>query len=112
MKNLSQFGVVPIDYAILESILSAYSAPRHKIASLEKQGQILRLKRGLYVLSPDVSGELLQRELIANHIYGPSYVSMESALRHYGLIPESVYAVKSMTTKRSRSFENAIGRFL
>lgn len=111
MKNLSQLGAVPVDYAVLESFLSDYSAPRHKIASLEKQGQILRLKRGLYVLSPEVSGELLQRELIANHIYGPSYVSMESALRYYGLIPESVYAVKSMTTKRSRSFENTIGRF-
>lgn len=111
MKNISQLGAIPVDYAVLESFLTDYSSPRHKIASLEKQGQIVRLKRGVYVLSPEVSGSLLQRELIANHIYGPSYVSMESALRYYGLIPESVFAVKSMTTKRSRSFENTIARF-
>ena len=36
---------------------------------------------------------------------------MESALRFYGLIPESVYAVRSMTLKRSRDFENSIARF-
>jgi hypothetical protein len=58
-----------------------------------------------------VSGKLLSTELIANHIYGPSYISMESALRYYGLIPESVHMVRSMTTKRSRVFENSISKF-
>lgn len=111
MEQLSQIGIIPVDYAVLESFLNGYASPRHKIAYLEKSGKLVRLKRGLYVVSPAVSGRLLSTELIANHIYGPSYVSMESALRYYGLIPEKVYAVRSMTIKRSRQFDNAIARF-
>lgn len=65
----------------------------------------------MYVVSPNVSRQLLSIELIANHIYGPSYVSMETALRYHGLIPEQVYMVTSMTTNRSKKFENAIGNF-
>src|SRR5690606_7005534 len=85
--------------------------PRNKIAGLEQAGKIIRLKRGMYVVSPDVNKQLLSIELIANHLYGPSYVSMHSALRYYGLIPEQVFTVTSMTTNRSRKFENAIGNF-
>jgi hypothetical protein len=111
MENLKQLGIIPVDYALLSSIFSDYKYPRNKIANLEIDGKLIRLKRSLYVVSPDVSGKLLSTELIANHIYGPSYVSMESALRYYGLIPESVSMVRSMTTKRSRSFENSISKF-
>lgn len=111
MIDLSQIGVIPVDYSVLESMLTEYSSPRHKIASLEKSGDLMRLKKGLYVVSPNVSKKFLSTELIANHIYGPSYVSFESALRYYGLIPESVYGVKSATTKRSRIFENSIAKF-
>lgn len=111
MEQFSQIGIIPVDYSVLESMLTEYASPRHKIADLEKAGQLVRLKKGLYVVSPTVSGRLLSTELIANHIYGPSYVSMESALRYWGLIPESVYIVKSMTTKRARQFNNSIARF-
>lgn len=111
MENLKQFGIIPVDYALLRSIFNGYKFPRNKIANLEIEGKLIRLKRSLYVVSPDVSGKLLSIELIANHIYGPSYISMESALRYYGLIPESVHMVRSMTSKRSRIFENTISRF-
>jgi len=111
MEKLKQLGIIPVDYGLLGSLFSGYKSPRNKIANLEIQGKLIRLKRGMYVVSPEVSGKLLSTELIANHIYGPSYISMESALRYYGLIPESVYLVRSMTTKRSRLFENSISRF-
>lgn len=111
MEKLEQIGIIPVDYAVLRSLYSNYSFPRNKIASIEQEGKIIRLKRGMYVISPDVSKQLLSIELIANHIYGPSYVSMESALRYYGLIPEQVYTVRSMTTNRSKKFENPIGNF-
>ncbi|MFI3239119.1 MAG: hypothetical protein R3Y22_00805 [Bacteroidales bacterium] len=111
MDGLRDFGVIPIDYALLGSILSEYRSPRNKVAAMERSGDLVRLKRGLYVVSPKVSGRIISSELIANHIYGPSYLSMESALRYYGLIPESVYALRSMTLKRSKAFENQIGRF-
>jgi hypothetical protein len=111
MENLKKLGNIPVDYALLSSLFNVYKSPRNKIANLETEGKLIRLKRGLYVVSPDESGKLLSTELIANHIYGPSYVSMESALRYYGLIPESVSVVRSITTKRSRGFENSISRF-
>jgi len=112
MEKLEQIGIIPVDYAVLRSLYSDYSFPRNKIASLEQEGKIIRLKRGMYVVSPDVNKQLLSIELIANHIYGPSYVSMESALRHYGLIPEQVYTIRSMTVvNRSRKFENPIGYY-
>lgn len=111
MEILNQFGVVPFDYGVLASQLTAYKSPRQKISDLEKEGSLIRLKRGLYVVSPKISGKLLSIELIANHMYGPSYVSMESALRYYGLIPEKTYSVDSMTIKRSRKFDNTIARF-
>jgi hypothetical protein len=111
MENLKQLGIIPVDYALLGSLFSGYKSPRNKIANLEIEGKLIRLKRGLYVVSPDLSGKLLSTELIANHMYGPSYISMESALRYYGLIPESVHIIRSMTTKRSRVFENSISRF-
>ncbi|MEX0986530.1 MAG: hypothetical protein WD052_03555 [Bacteroidales bacterium] len=111
MENLKQLGIIPVGYAVLASLFSTYKSPRNKIANLEIKEKLIRLKRGMYVVSPNVSGKLLSTELIANHLYGPSYVSMESALRYYGLIPENIYMVRSLTTKRSRVFENQISRF-
>ena len=111
MDVLNQFGVVPIDYGVLASQLTDYKSPRQKIVELEKEGSIIRLKRGLYVVSPKISGKLLSIELIANHIYSPSYISKASALRYYGLIPEAVYTMQSMTIKHAKVFENKLGRF-
>ena len=50
-------------------------------------------------------------ELIANHLYAPSYVSMLSALRYYSLIPETVYTNQSMTFKHAKAFDTPLGRF-
>lgn len=111
METLKELGIIPVDYGLLASLLNTYKSPRNKIANLEIEGKLIRLKRGLYVVSPSVSGKLLSTELIANHIYGPSYVSMESALRYYGLIPESIHIVRSIALKRSRNFENSISKF-
>ena len=61
--------------------------------------------------SPEVTGVALSTELIANHLYAPSYVSMSSALRYYGLIPEQVYVMQSMTLKHSRDFDTPICRY-
>jgi hypothetical protein len=111
MNALEKFGNIPIDSAVLYSITSNYNFPRNKIASMEKRGDIVRLKKGLYVVSDKISRKALSRELIANHLYGTSYVSFETALAFYGLIPEKVFAVRSATFKRAKRFENAVGRF-
>jgi predicted transcriptional regulator of viral defense system len=63
------------------------------------------------VVNPEYSGKTLSSELIANHLYTPSYISMSTALRYYGLIPEAVYVHLSMTVKHSRSFQTPIGSY-
>lgn len=85
--------------------------PGQKLGLLERDGDIIRLKRGLYVCSESVTGKTISLELIANRLLTPSYVSMSTALRYYGLIPEAVYMCQSMTTKESRQYENPIGQF-
>lgn len=108
---LSTIGNIPVTVSVLESLYPDIKAGNQKIRLLERDGQIVRLKRGLYVCSPEVSGLAISSELVANHLYAPSYVSMSSALRYYGLIPEAVYTTQSMTLKHSRSFDTALGRF-
>lgn len=111
MKGIDQLGPVPIRHEMLSNLLSDYSAPNNKIISLISSGELIRLKRGLYVGSPKNSGMLLSPELIANHLLGPSYVSMETALAYYGMIPERVYSTISLTTKRAKLFDTPLGNF-
>ena len=108
---LEQLGNIPVTAAALESLYPHIKGGNQKIRLLERDKQVIRLKRGLYVCSPEVTGVALSTELIANHLYAPSYVSMSSALRYYGLIPEAVYVTQSMTLKHSRDFDTPIGRF-
>ena len=49
--------------------------------------------------------------MLAQRIYGPSYISLESALSYYGWIPEAVYAVTSVCMGRLREFDTPMGRF-
>lgn len=106
-----ELGNIPVQAGAIASCFNDLSSPSEKIRALEKDGQLIRLKRGLYVVSHEVSGKLVNPCLCANHIYGPSYVSEHWALRWYGLIPERVYTMTSVTTKRTRMFENSLGRF-
>lgn len=108
---VEKFGRVPIRSSVIGSLYPNHLAKHQKVMNLEKAGVIIRLKKGLYVASPREIGRALSTELIANHIYSPSYVSKSSAIRYYGLIPEAVYSVQSMTIKHSRVFENDLGRF-
>lgn len=111
MKLLEQFGIIPVDFMTVASLFSDYKSPRDKVASLEKEGLLFRLKKGLYVVSPEIHGKALSKELMSNHLYGPSYVSMESALSHYNLIPERVFEIRAMTTKRGKVFSTPLGNF-
>lgn len=111
INGLEHIGNIPISTSALSSLYPEMKAGNQKVRNLELAGKLIRLKKGLYVVNPTVSRVALSTELIANHIYAPSYISMSSALRYYGLIPETVYAVQSMTIKHSRSFNTPIGRF-
>ncbi|MFW5707817.1 MAG: type IV toxin-antitoxin system AbiEi family antitoxin domain-containing protein [Bacteroidota bacterium] len=111
MNTLEKFGNIPVDFNALSNALKKYSYPADKLSALEKAGEIYRLKKGLYVVSEQISGKKISRELIANHLYGPSYISCETALSYYGLIPERVYTFRSLTTRRSRIISNKFGHY-
>jgi predicted transcriptional regulator of viral defense system len=110
-NRLSALGNIPVTTATLESFFPHLIGQNQKVRWLERNEHIIRLKRGLYVCHPNTTGKTLSAELIANHLYAPSYVSMSSALRYYGLIPEAVYSIQSMTLKHSRDFDTPVGRF-
>lgn len=112
MENpLQQLGNIPVTASVLETFFPRIKRGNQKIRLLVRDKQIFRLKKGLYVCNPEVTGKILSTELIANHFCAPSYVSMSSALRYYGLIPEAVYTMQSMTLKHARSFDTPLGRF-
>ena len=110
-RQISEIGTIPATTSIIESLYPELKSANKKVTWLEKQGFIIRLKRGLYVANPKHSGKTLSSELIANHLYTPSYISMSTALRYYGLIPEAVYVHQSMTVKHPRSFQTPVGNY-
>lgn len=74
----------------------------------KKEGShILNLEKGIYAFSinPPTKFE------IANKLYQPSYISFETALSHYGIIPETVYTVTSATTKKSTEISTQNSNF-
>ena len=111
MNELAVFKNIPVQTAAIASLYPDVKSANRKVANLEKAERIIRLKRGMYVVNPKESGILLSLGLIGNLLYGPSYVSMLTALREYGMIPERVETVESMTTHLTVTFENPVGRF-
>lgn len=108
---LLQFAGIPITAADIRSCYPDLKHPDKKVLALEQSGEIIRLKRGLYIVNRELSGSTVDPRLCANHLYGPSYVSLQWALRYYGMIPERVYLMTSVTTKSSRTFDTPIGSF-
>ena len=99
------------DYQQLTACLSAFNKPRDKIRRLLASGEIVRIKKGLYAFGEPFRQAPISRELLANLIHGPSYISADYALSYYGLIPERVDAVTSITLGRSRVFTTPFGSF-
>ncbi len=72
---------------------------------------IIRVKKGLYCLSPKYQRHTINLYQLAQYIYGPSYVSMESALSYHGWIPEAVHTLTSVCVKKSKDFMTPLGAF-
>ena len=107
-----KIGREEFDYPALMNALSGYASPRAKVTALLKAGGIIRVKKGLYVFGPKAQREPICKELLANLIYGPSLISLESALAYYQMIPERVDALTSVTTARPHRFETPVGLFI
>jgi hypothetical protein len=100
-----------VDYQLLLSALSDYAYPRDKISSWLKSGELIRVKKGLYVFGKNTALKPYSPELLANLIYGPSAISLNYALSFYGLIPERTTTITSITNKRNKTFATPIGDF-
>ena len=88
-----------------------YDTLKKSLFRWKKAGWIAGLRRGLYELT--FPGDLKLPDLyLANKIYTPSYVSLETALSSYGIIPEITIAVTSVTSKPTRRFKNQHGLFI
>lgn len=111
VMKLKDLGNIPFTISLLDTIFPENSAIAAKAKRLEEAGEVIRLKKGLYVVNPDITEKPINEFLIANHLYGPSYVSMQSALRYYGLIPERVYEITSITTGLHKEFINKVASF-
>ena len=110
-KKLKQLDAMPFTHDHFLSYLTAYKDPNNKIKQLVDKGEVIRVKRGLYVVGDLYRNEDVSLELLANLLYGPSYISMDYALSFYRLIPERVYEVTSMTTKLLKEYETPFGRY-
>lgn len=100
-----------LDYQQVVSLLHDYAKPRDRISGWLARGDLVRVRKGLYVAGDAYRRGPVVRELLANLIYGPSYVSLDYALSYHGLIPERVEDVTCVTTGRPRRFETPFGVF-
>jgi hypothetical protein len=100
-----------ITTAMLMGILSEYRDPRKKINSLVRKGYFTPIKQGVYLVSEKFGLRPYSKEILANLIYGPSYVSLETALSNHGIIPERVTTTTSISFGRGKFFSTRVGEF-
>lgn len=99
------------DYTQLMHVLGNYTKPRDVVTNLLRKGQLVRIRKGLYIFGPEWRKQDIPHEILANLIYGPSVISLEYALSWHGLIPEKVFTITSVSSGRSRVFETPAGRY-
>lgn len=75
-----------------------------------KKGYLIRLRRGLYAFA-ELQSVPEMATYFAARIYRPSYISLHSALSHYGLIPESVSRITSVSSLKTAAFRNDFGEY-
>lgn len=106
-----EYAEEPLTRQIMMDLLKDFKRPNDKIAELIKKGELTSIKKGLYVPGPKINIAKPEPFLIANHLWGPSYVSVDAALSYWGLIPERVFEISSVTIKISKIYTTSIGRF-
>jgi len=95
-------------------ILAGESSPADVRSQLDRwvrSGRVLRLRRGVYALGKPYCQTMAHPFSVANALKKASYVSLQSALAHYGMIPEYVPVTTSVTTGRPEELETPGGRF-
>lgn len=105
----NQFSIYPI--FSLQDVRKAFSDFSYRqLDRWKKKGYLKKVKRGFYCFAiQGVDQDFLF--YTANKIYAPSYVSLEMALKHYGLIPEEIFQITSVGTKKTTNFQISVGNF-
>ncbi|WP_166336566.1 type IV toxin-antitoxin system AbiEi family antitoxin domain-containing protein [Sphingobacterium chungjuense] len=111
IRLIGNHADMPLPHQLLISWLKGYKRPNDKISELIAQGFLESIKKGLYIAGPAATEKKPDTLLLANHLLGPSYISLETALSFHGMIPERVYEISSMTTKAPRTFKTVMGLF-
>jgi len=84
---------------------------RRQLSRWRQVGKIYQLRRGLYCLEPPFRKVNPHPFLVANRMLPASYVSLQSALAYFGMIPEYVPLTTSVTTRRSARWDTPLGIF-
>lgn len=84
---------------------------RNNLSRWVKAGLLIRLRQGNYTF-PEFKGMPDYAFFFANRMYRPSYISLHAALSFYGMIPEAVVQITSVTTLKTASFTNPFGEFV
>jgi predicted transcriptional regulator of viral defense system len=108
---VKDFSESPISRHLILELLREYKRPNDKISELIKSGKLISIRRGLYTVGSKMDLPTPEPFLIANHLRGPSYVSLESALSYWNMVPERVFEISSVTTKTSKLYKTKAGRF-
>ncbi len=107
IEKVSKIGIIrPQDIPFL----GKPSTLRPQLSKWKKQGKLIELRKGFYLLSSEIK-PFPPLFYLSNILLFPSYVSLQSALSYYGLIPEAVFSVTAVSTRRTRTFSTPIGVF-
>jgi predicted transcriptional regulator of viral defense system len=116
MKWPDLLRVVADEPVFRAGLLAAGDSPlaqvRVELSRWAAAGKLIRMAKGLYALAPPYRKVAPHPFLVANAARRPSYVSMQTALSYYGMIPEYVPAVVSITSGRSGKLNTTVGRFM
>jgi len=111
MDEILKIPYPEFDYLALMNALREYRHPRDRVTKLLSSGRIVRVKKGLYILGDKIRREPFSLEILANLMYGPSYISLEYALSYYQMIPEWVRNVTSVTSAKNKTYSTPVGVF-
>lgn len=117
MNKLTEqiFGISPYGYFTSQETATLFPDSADRRYGLVKRalagGEIIQIRRGLYCLAPKFQKKKINLYSLSEHIHGPSYISLESALSWHGLIPEAVYTLTSATLGKSKVFQSPLGVF-
>jgi len=81
-----------------------------RLVEWQQKEYILKVRRGFYAFVERRKDEDFMY-FVANKIWKPSYISMESALAYYDFIPEGVFTITSTTTRNTASYSTPVGNF-